>query len=232
MKIFALIFLFGMVANAGLSNGSVVADPNGNLIDPRTRTWNLLNTTDSVNAAQSGSWAVFQNGTWTTGRTWSLLNSTDSVNAVQSGTWTVTQGSANTLTNGWPVKIIDGTDSAEVKAASTPATAADTALVVAINPGTPVSTKTALTANSPTVASVGTSSASAVASNASRKGLILQNNSVNTIYLGIGATAVIGSGITLYPGGVFNMDEFMFFTGAVNAIASGAASSMAIQEFQ
>lgn len=35
------------------------------------RTWSLLNTTDSVNAVQSG--------TWSTGRTWSLLNSTDSV---------------------------------------------------------------------------------------------------------------------------------------------------------
>jgi hypothetical protein len=45
------------------------------------RTWNLLNSTDSVNSVQSG--------TWSTGRTWTLLNTTDSVNAVESGTWTV-----------------------------------------------------------------------------------------------------------------------------------------------
>lgn len=64
----------------------------GSVVDPRARTWTLLNTTDSVNAVQSGSWtvlqgsppwAVSQSGTWTTGRTWSLSSGTDSISSIQ-----------------------------------------------------------------------------------------------------------------------------------------------------
>ena len=95
-----------------------------------------------------------------------------------------------------------------------------------------VSTKTALTANSPTFATVGTSSAQALASNSSRKGLILTNTSTGNISFGFGATAVLNSGITLYPGGTFNLDEYSFTTAAVNAIAANASSNLAIQEWQ
>src|SRR5262249_38649622 len=94
-----------------------------------------------------------------------------------------------------------------------------------------VSTKTALTASSPTAATVGVASAQAVASNGSRKGLILVNTSVNRISLGFAAAAVLDSGVTLYPGGSFNMDEYSLTTGAVNAIASAASSNLAIQEY-
>lgn len=94
-----------------------------------------------------------------------------------------------------------------------------------------VSTKTDLTPSSPTAATVGVASAQAVAANSNRKGLILVNTSVNTISIGLGATAVLNSGITLYPGGVFQMDEYCFDLGAVNAIASSASSNLAIQEF-
>lgn len=45
------------------------------------------------------------------------------------GGGTVNQGTANTATNGWPVKITDGTNTAAVKAASTAAAQTDTALV-------------------------------------------------------------------------------------------------------
>jgi len=93
-----------------------------------------------------------------------------------------------------------------------------------------VSTKTALTASSPTFATVGVASATAVASNANRKGLILTNTSVGDISLGIGATAVLNSGITLWPGGVWVMDEYNFTTGQINAIASVAACNLSIQE--
>lgn len=44
------------------------------------------------------------------------------------------QGTANTVANGWPVKITDGTSTAAVKAASTAAVAADPAQVVALSP--------------------------------------------------------------------------------------------------
>lgn len=86
-------------------------------------------------------------------------------------------------------------------------------------------------AAAPASASVGLTSAQVVAANANRSGLVLTNVSNNRISLGFGSTAVLNSGITLYPGGIFVMDSFMFDTAAVNAIASIAASGLAIQEY-
>lgn len=94
-----------------------------------------------------------------------------------------------------------------------------------------VSTKTALTGSSPTAATVGVASAEAVPANANRKGLILTNTSDNTISLAFAAAAVLNSGITLYPGGTFNMNEYCFTTAQIRAIASAASSNLAIQEF-
>lgn len=94
----------------------------------------------------------------------------------------------------------------------------------------PVSTKTDLTPSAPTSASVGVASAQAVAASATRKGLVLTNVSNARISLGLGSPAVLDDGITLYPGGTFEMDEFLFDLGAVNAIASAAASKLGIQE--
>lgn len=94
-----------------------------------------------------------------------------------------------------------------------------------------VSSKNALTASSPTFATVGVASASAVAANSSRKGLVLINTSSNTISLGFGAAAVLNSGITLAPGSIFVMDEYLYNTSAVNAIASSASSNLSIQEY-
>lgn len=87
-----------------------------------------------------------------------------------------------------------------------------------------------LLASSPTAASVGVGSASAVAANANRRGLTLINTSSNDISLGFGAAAVLNSGITLKPNGVFEMDEYTFTLGAIFAIAGGAASNLAVQE--
>lgn len=103
--------------------------------------------------------------------------------------------------------------------------------VSAANP-LPITSKTALTASAPAVASVGVASAVAVAAAATRKGLILTNTSQETISLAFdAAAAVLGSGITLFPGGIFKMDEHTFSTAAINAIASAAASTLAVQEF-
>ncbi len=81
---------------------------------------------------------------------------------------------------------------------------------------------------------MGAASGVAVALNANRKGLVLVNTSANRISLGFGANAaVLDSGITLMPnGGTFAMDEYSFSTAAINAIASGAGSNLAIQEFE
>jgi hypothetical protein len=90
---------------------------------------------------------------------------------------------------------------------------------------------TPLTASAPNTTSVGVGSGQVVAANANRKGLVLTNLSVNNISFGIGVNAVIGNGITLTPNGVWEMDQFTFSTAAINAIASGASSNLAIQEF-
>lgn len=88
-----------------------------------------------------------------------------------------------------------------------------------------------LTGSSPTFSTVGVTSAQVVASNANRHGLVLTNTSNNRISLGFGAAAVLNSGVTLYPGGIYVMDAYTFNTGAVNAIASVASSNMSVQEF-
>ena len=94
-----------------------------------------------------------------------------------------------------------------------------------------VSTKTALTASAPTFATVGAASAEAVAVNTSRKGLMLKNTSANVISIAFGAAAVLNSGITLDAGEYWYMNEYTFTTAQVRAIASGAGSNLAIQEF-
>jgi hypothetical protein len=94
-----------------------------------------------------------------------------------------------------------------------------------------VRTTSALTAAAPTAATVGASSAQAVAANANRRGLVLTNLSTNMISFGLATTAVLNSGITLYPGGIWQMDETTFSLAAINAIASAASSPISVQEF-
>lgn len=97
--------------------------------------------------------------------------------------------------------------------------------------GFQVNTKRDLTPQSPTVASVGLVSASVVVDEILRTGLTLRNLSNARISLGFGAAAVLDSGVTLYPRDVFQMGEYDFDKGAVNAIASAAASPLAIQQY-
>ena len=92
-------------------------------------------------------------------------------------------------------------------------------------------TKVGLTASAPAGPTVGTTSAALVAANATRKGLIIQNNSTNLIFLAFGTTAAVNVGIGLFPGGTYEMDEYNFTTAAVNAIATGASSQAEVQEF-
>lgn len=96
-----------------------------------------------------------------------------------------------------------------------------------------VSTKTPLTASSPTFATVGTTSAQILASNASRKGCSVQNNSATaSVYLAFGANAaVVGSGIFLAPYGTYTMDEYLYVTSSINAIASAVGTNVTLQEF-
>ena len=90
---------------------------------------------------------------------------------------------------------------------------------------------TPLTPASPGAATVGVASGSVLAANASRTGLVLVNTSTNTISIGFGAAAVLNSGITLTPNGAFTMQSSTFTTTEIFAIASGAGSNLAIQEY-
>lgn len=170
---------------------------------------NSITVDGSVSATQSGTWVLGANSGVDIGDV--TINNAAGASAVN------IQDGGNSIT-------VDGTVAATQSGSWTVSTTGTTT-VAGI-----VSTKTDLTSSSPVAASVGTSSAQVVAANANRKGLTLINTSVNTISLGVGATAVLNSGYTLYPGGSFNMDEYCFDTAAVNAIASAAASNLAIQE--
>lgn len=90
-----------------------------------------------------------------------------------------------------------------------------------------------LTGNAPIAVAVGAASGAVLALNTSRKGAIFTNTSANTISFGLsGSAAVLNSGITLAPYGVWIMDQYTFTTGAITAIASAAASNLAVQELQ
>jgi hypothetical protein len=129
------------------------------------------------------------------------------------------------------------TGSGTVQTEIRPSVASTTQLVQVIQPtGTnlhAVIDSVSLTGSAPAAVSVGTSSGSVLASNVNRKGAIFTNTSANTISFGLsGSTAVLNSGITLVPYGVWVMDQFTFTTGAITAIASVAASNLAVQELQ
>lgn len=98
--------------------------------------------------------------------------------------------------------------------------------------GSIISTKTPLLGTTaPAAVAVGVASGLAVAANANRKGLILTNTSVNNISLGFGANAaVLNAGITIFPASRWEMNEYTYSQEAINAIAAGAASNLAIQE--
>lgn len=172
------------------------------------------------------------------------ISNDSNILSTQSGTWTVQQGStATSVANGWPVKLTDGTNTTAVKAASTAAAAADPSAVVALSPNSPlpagtnsiglVTTKTPLTANAPFQVSAGVTSGVFLASNSVRKGMCAVNVSNATVsFNAVAGSAVLNSGITLYPGGTWCMDEFTFTTSAINIIAGAASSVVSGQEFQ
>jgi len=182
---------------------------------------NTVTVAGTVNAVQSGAWTVAatQSGVWSVGRTWALASGTDSVTVT--GTVAATQSGAWSTGRTWTLS--SGTDSVAV----TGTVGVSGTVTVA---GT-VSTKTDLAPASPAAVSVGVASTALVASNANRRGLVLVNTSTARVSLGFGVAAVLDAGITLYPGDSFSMDEYSFDTGAINAIASAAASNVGVQEF-
>lgn len=85
----------------------------------------------------------------------------------------------------------------------------------------------------PGAVSVGVASGALVAANTARRHLVIVNTSNAYVSLGFGAAAVLYSGITLNPlGGSYEMSETQgnLYRGAINAIASAAASNVGVQD--
>jgi hypothetical protein len=94
-----------------------------------------------------------------------------------------------------------------------------------------VSDNLSLSPKLPVSVLVGTSSVKLVDVNVARKGLIIINGSGNRVSLAFGTDAILDKGIILYPGGVFNMGEEDFYSGAIFGVAAGADSLVTVQEF-
>ena len=89
-----------------------------------------------------------------------------------------------------------------------------------------------LTASAVTSGNIGVTSSQLVAANNSRRGLAIINVSSSTLSLAFGGgTAIINTGVTLFPNSSFTMDAFSFTLGQVNAIASAAGTAVAVQEW-
>lgn len=89
------------------------------------------------------------------------------------------------------------------------------------------------TYSDPTSVSVGVTSAAAVAANSRREGLILTSLRTNTGQIALSfnsAAAVVNTGVILYPGEAFLMDERSYTTSAIKAISDVAAQTLSIQE--
>ncbi len=89
-----------------------------------------------------------------------------------------------------------------------------------------------LSALGPTGNMVGAVSTQAVASNGLRTGLILTNtNGSLSVSFAVATTAVLNTGVTLFPTGTWSMGAFDFTRSQINAIASASGPILAVQEF-
>ena len=87
--------------------------------------------------------------------------------------------------------------------------------------------------NAPVALSVGVSSVQVLAANASRKGVNITNTGSDVVCLSFGTNAaVLYSGVVLWPAAAFWFDLNDFTTAAINAVASDANGSLAVQEWQ
>jgi len=90
---------------------------------------------------------------------------------------------------------------------------------------------TPITMGAPSAASVGVASGSIASSSTTRRYILLTNTSANVISIAFTAAAVLNSGITLQPNASYEMSEALgnLSTQSITAIASAAASNLAIQ---
>lgn len=76
-----------------------------------------------------------------------------------------------------------------------------------------------------------TSSTAVLASNTGRQYAIIVNSGTSAVFLSLGATAVANQGVYLAAsGGSYEINEENLFVGAINAIAVGSSSNLAVYE--
>jgi len=205
------------------------------------------NITLTAGTANIGNVNSYQGGAWDVTGNVSIKSSTNNIGnvnvnnfpAVQavSGAVTIAPGSnaiGNVVISNFPsTQTINGSvtvvsSNAANLLANVTVTNFPTSTTVSGN----VNIVTTTTALSPSSYTVNTASVLILASNTNRKGLILTNAGNNLVSLGFGNVAVANAGVTLYPGGTFNMDAYSFTTSNVNAIAVVAGTVVGIQEWQ
>lgn len=82
-----------------------------------------------------------------------------------------------------------------------------------------------------TVATSGVASSTALAANASRKYALIVNDSANTIYIFLGATAVLNQGIRLNAnGGSYEINSTNLYTGIITTITTVASQNVIVTE--
>jgi len=92
-------------------------------------------------------------------------------------------------------------------------------------------TRLPLTGAIPNNATVGTSSAVAIAANANRLGVMMTNLGSDTIFLACDQAALANKGIPIFPYQSRWMDEYWFTVGDIYAISNSAGQTLAYQEF-
>lgn len=227
------------VTSAGLTNIDVALSTRLKPADTLAGVTTVAAVTAITNALPTGSNVI------------GALTANQSVNVSQINTVTPLMGNGVTGTGSqrvtiasdntaFPIKVSDGTNTATVKAASTAAAAADTAVVVSISPNSVASTSQVkvATVNTATRQTVSTTSGTILASNTARKKLYIQNVGITTIYIAFAQTptasvyhialAKCSTAANDGTGGTLVEDQF---TGAINAISSATGGAVVVTEF-
>lgn len=88
-----------------------------------------------------------------------------------------------------------------------------------------------ITFAAPTFAAVATTSTEILAANSSRRGAIIVNDSDEVIYLGIGAAAVVGSGVRFDKKSVYSITFIDLHEQVINGIHAGTGTkNVTVQE--
>lgn len=181
--------------SANITRNGTELSYNSGTVDANTLRVIISSDQSAIPASQSGTWSVrLQDGSGT------IINSTS--NALN----------VNVQNSSLSVKLQDG---------------AGTALTSTLNnskQSLDVFPNVAITSGSTTRPAVTNSSASILASNASRKYAYVFNQTGAVVFITLGSTAVVNQGIRLANNDFYEITADNLWTGAINAIKSAAAS--------